>query len=150
MKKRKIAIFFFFKKKGFFFILRSLAIPFCVLTWFVKHVKRWLWMFSASFCALQLFGNVLLSFGKGLWFNPLTFLNSFCLNLLTIILVYCYPYNSVAHHCIEDWPLLRRIINEYLNCGKEVSRLTLVYNWNRWGRKDMRQLRLYSTLQKKY
>lgn len=44
MNKEKIAIFkyFFLKKRrgGVFFILRSLAIPFCILTLFVKHVKE--------------------------------------------------------------------------------------------------------------
>lgn len=42
MNKGKIAIFkyFFLKKRGIFFILRSLAIPFCILTLFVKHVKE--------------------------------------------------------------------------------------------------------------
>lgn len=60
------------------------------------------------------------------WKTIITFLNYFCPYQLTVFLVYCGQCNPVAPSLHWELVFPRRIIDEDLNCGKDVSRLTQV------------------------
>lgn len=86
--------------------------------------------------------------------NLNTFLNDFCPNQLTVFLVYCAPCNPVVHHCTENWSCLGGLLMRIWTMVKMSPGWhlcpTLMYSWNRWGRKDVMQLQHDSVLQKKH
>lgn len=86
--------------------------------------------------------------------NLTTFLNGFCPNQLTVFLVYCGPCNPVTHHCTENWSFLGGLLMRIWTVIKLSSGWhwcpTLMYNRNRWGRKDIVQTQIDSILQKKH